>query len=116
MFSDAAKNTMLDALTADRVRLHQGDPGSAGTQNAIGAGLVTAAFDAASGGSRQLSADVEFTGLGNGTAVTWFSVWKNAGTVFLGRGQITTGPQNASSAGNFQLKSSGTFLRIDDED
>jgi hypothetical protein len=112
-FSTAAKNTMLDALTADRVRLHSGDPGAAGTANALGAGLVAATFAAASGGERPLSAAVDVTGLAGAQSVTWYSVWTNAGAVFLGSGQITTGDVAANAAGEYRL-TTATKLDIND--
>jgi hypothetical protein len=102
-FSTTAKNTMLDALTADRVRLHSGDPGAAGTNNALGAGLSAATFDAAASGERVLSAQVDVTGLAASQSVTYFSVWKNAGTVFEGSGQITTGDVTANASGEYSL-------------
>lgn len=109
-FSTTAKNSMLDALTADRIRLHSGDPGAAGTANALGAGLSSATFNAASGGERALNADVTVTGLSALQSVTWFSVWQNAGTVFHGSGQITSGDVAANAAGEYTLK--GTTSKI----
>jgi hypothetical protein len=102
-FVESAKNAMLDSLTLDRVRLHSGDPGAAGTDNALGAGLEAATFAAASAGERALSADVDVTGLAASQSVTWFSVWTNAGTVFRASGTISSGDVNANAAGEFSL-------------
>jgi hypothetical protein len=104
MFSDTAKNTMLDALTADRARLHSGDPGAAGTSNALGT-LTACTFAAAASGERALSAAVDFTGLTASQSVTWYSVWNNNGgtPIFLGRGQITSGDVAANAAGEYRL-------------
>jgi len=112
-FSEAGKNTMLDALTADLVQLHSGDPGAAGTSNALGS-KVASTFAAASGGARALSAQVDFTGLTASQSVTHFSVWKNdTADVFEGSGQITTGDTAANSAGEFSL-TTDTELTIND--
>jgi hypothetical protein len=111
-FSTTAKNLMLDALTADRVRLHSGDPGSSGTDNTIAAaGLTASTFAAASGGERALSVQVDFTGLTANQSVTYFSHWKAAGSVFEGSGTISTGDVTANAAGEFSLTTS-TKLRI----
>lgn len=112
-FSTTAKNTMLDALTADRVRLHSGDPGAAGTSNTIAAfGLTASTFNAASSGERTLASDVAFTGGSAAQSVTYFSVWKNVGTVFEGSGQITSGDVTANAAGEYTLKATTTKLSI----
>ena len=101
-FHVVAKNQMLDGLTVDRVRLHSGDPGTDGTANQVGS-LTAATFAAAASGERALSAPVDFTGLGAGQSVTWYSVWLNAGTVYKGKGQITTGDVAANAAGEYRL-------------
>jgi hypothetical protein len=113
-YSTTAKNTMLNALAANRVRLHSGDPGAAGTSNQLGAGLETATFAAASGSERALSTDVTVTGLTALQTVTWFSVWNSTGPTFEGSGQITTGDTSASASGSFTLKATNTKLRITD--
>lgn len=114
MFATAAKNLMLDALTADRVRLHSGDPGASGTSNTLGS-LTTAVFAAASSGARALNAAVDFTGLGASQSVTWYSVWNNNGgsPIFLGRGQITSGDVTANAAGEYTL-TTACQLQIND--
>jgi hypothetical protein len=103
----AGKNAMLDALTADRVQLHSGDPGSSGTSNQLGT-KVAATFSAASSGSRALASQVDFTGLTALQSVTWYSVWDNNGgsPVFLGRGEITAGDVAANAAGEYSLTTS----------
>lgn len=113
-YSTAAKNLMLDALTADRVRLHSGDPGAAGTDNTIvAAGLTAATFNAAGSGERALDANVEFTGMDAAQAVTHYSIWLNAGTVFRGS-KALTGDQAANAAGAYTLLASGTSFSITD--
>lgn len=112
-FSTAAKNTMLDALTADLIQLHSGAPGAAGTDNALGS-KVACVFAAASGGERLLNAAVDFTGLTANQSVTHFSVWEDdTSDVFEGSGQITAGDVEANSAGEFTL-TTATKLDIND--
>ena len=111
-FSTAAKNSMLNALEPDGVRLHSGDPGSAGTSNALGSGNESATFDAAANGERALTSDVTVTGLSAEQSVTHFSVWDD--TVFLGSGQITSGDTAANADGEFTLKGTTTKLDLND--
>ena len=73
-FSNTAKETMLDALTANQVRLHSGDPGGAGTNAQVG-DPEGATFLPASGDARDLQTNVDFTGLDPQQSITWFSVW-----------------------------------------
>jgi hypothetical protein len=108
-FSTAALNQALDGITIDRVMLHSGDPGATGSANQVSA-LQAATFNAASGAARALNADVAFTGLTANVGVTWFSVWLNAGTVFKGRFQITSGDVAANAAGEYTLKAPTTQL------
>ena len=106
-YAVTARNLALDAITVDRVRLHSGDPGSAGTDNALGS-LTAATFNAAASGERLLDADVTLTSLGANQAVSHFSVWLNSGTVFRGGFSITSGDTNANSAGEYTLKATTT--------
>ena len=108
-YAVTARNLALDAITVDRVRLHSGDPGSAGTDNALGS-LTAATFNAAASGERLLDADVTLTSLGANQAVSHFSVWLNAGTVFRGGFSITSGDTNANSAGEYTLKATTTKM------
>jgi hypothetical protein len=112
-FATTAKNAMLDALTLDRIRLHSGAPGAAGTDNALGAGLSAATFAAASSGSRALSSGVAVTGLSASQSVTHFSVWTNSGSVFRGSGTISSGDVAANAAGEYTL-ATGTTVAIND--
>jgi len=112
-FAVTAKNAMLDSLTLDRIRLHSGDPGAAGTSNQLGAGLSAATFAAASASSRALSVAVAVTGLAASQSVTHFSVWTNASAIFRGSGTISTGDVTANAAGEFSL-ATGTTLTLSD--
>ncbi len=113
--TEATKNIMLDAVTFDRVRLHSGAPGASGTANALGAGLSTATFAAASGGERALASAVTVTGLSANQSVTHYSVWThNGGTpIFRGDAAITTGDTTANSAGEYTL-TTGNKIRLRD--
>jgi hypothetical protein len=103
---------MANALTLDAIRLHSGDPGGAGTSNALGAGLSAATFAAASGsGVRTLSSDVTVTGLTPAQSVTHFSVWTTSGAVFHGSVDITSGAVNADGAGEYTLLATSTLFR-----
>ncbi|MBU0967319.1 MAG: hypothetical protein KKA54_13170 [Proteobacteria bacterium] len=63
-FVNAAKNTMLDALTVAYASLHNGDPGATGTNEVTGGSPAYArkavTFNAAAAGARALNADVTF--------------------------------------------------------
>lgn len=112
-FSTAAKNTMLDALTMDRVRLHSGDPGASGTSNTIAAfGLTAASFNAAASGERTMNGDVAFSGGSAAQSVTYFSIWSSTGPTYHCSGQITSGDVTANAAGEYTLKGTTTKASI----
>ncbi len=111
-FATAAKNTMLDSLTVNRVRLHNGNPGAFGTDNALGA-LTAAVFDAASAGERALNANVTLTGLGASQPVTHVSFWQAAGTLFHGS-QTLIGSTTADVDGEYVLLAATTSLLLSD--
>ena len=112
-FSTTAKNTMLDALTVDRIQLHSGDPGAAGTANVVADTKLAATFAAASNGERALSTDVDYTGLSANQSVTYISFWKNDGTVFHGS-KALTGDQAANASGEYTVKATTTKLSLTD--
>ena len=112
-FSTTAKNTMLDALTVDRIQLHSGDPGADGTANVISDTKVAATFSAASSGERPLATAVNYTGLTPGQSVTYISFWKNDGTVFHGS-KAVTGDQAANASGEYTVKAATTKLSLTD--
>lgn len=111
-YTETIKNTMLDAFTPSHCQLHSGDPGAAGTSNAVGV-KQAGTFAAASGGSRALNAQIDFTGLSANQAVSWFSVWGEAGATFYARGELT-GDSNANASGEFSL-TTATSLSITDD-
>jgi hypothetical protein len=112
-FAAVAKNEALDGIIVDRIRLHSGDPGAAGTANALGAGLSAATFSAAASGERALASGVTVSGLAANQAVAFFSVWQNSGTVFKGGFPITSGDTTANAAGEYTL-AVGTKLTATD--
>lgn len=112
-FSTTAKNTMLDALTADRIQLHSGDPGVDGTGNVIAGTMKEATFAAANAASRALSSDVAYTDLTPAQSITHVSFWKNDGTVFHG-GQALTGDKAANASGEYTVKAATTKLSLSD--
>lgn len=115
MFVEAAKHTMLNALTADRVQLHSGDPGAAGTNNVVATTYVAATFSAASGGERVLASDVAFTGLTANQTITHMTVWNhNGGTAILHGSKAITGDQAANASGEYTLKATTTKLALSD--
>ena len=110
-FSTVALNQALDGVTVDAIRLHSDDPGSAGTDNALGSGIVAATFNAASGSERLLDADVEFTGLGASAAVGFYSLWLTSGSVFKGGFAMGGGSDaTANAAGEYTLKATTTKM------
>ena len=118
VFSENAKDKMLDALTPVHAVLHTGDPGAAGTTNRIGGDFSTAescSFSAASGGERALAAQVDWTGLTPSQSVTWASFWTDStGSPgdFEGKTALT-GDSAANSAGEFSI-TTATKLKITD--
>jgi hypothetical protein len=110
-FSEAGLNIATNAVAAQalRMRTHTGDPGAAGTSNGGTGAAQPCAWASASGGEAALSAPVAFSGLAASEAVTWFSVWNEANSTFLGRGQVTTGDVAANAAGEYTF-TTGTKL------
>lgn len=109
--STAGLNQAANAILVDRIRLHSGDPGAAGTSNTLGAGLTVATFSAASNGVRSLSAPVTITGLGANQSVTHISFWQNTGSVFLGSQARTSGDTAANAAGEYTV-TTGTSIGV----
>lgn len=95
------KHLKLDAVPCDAIRLHSGDPGAAGTDFALGAGLSAATFSAAASGERALAAAVEVTGLAPGQSVLFVSVWGSG--IFRTSMAITSGDVVANAIGSYNL-------------
>lgn len=99
-FSDLVANAWLDAVcnaTAYSeaevwVKLHTGDPGSAGTSNAATETTrKQASFSAASGRAITNDAAVEWTNVSTTETYTWISLWDaSTGGNFLGRDDLSS--------------------------
>lgn len=76
MFTTAVKNTMLDAISIDAISGHSAFPGGTGASEFSGGGYAraAAAFSAAAGGTRSLSASVGIT-VPTGETVRWLGLW-----------------------------------------
>ncbi len=59
MLTDTALNQAADGVTVDRIKLHSGDPGAAGTLNEIAATETVISLGAAAGGIRSMPTAVD---------------------------------------------------------
>lgn len=112
-FSDAVANSWLDALARGTpydndevwVKLHLGDPGSAGTANpAVEATRKQATFGSAAA-SRAISntAAVEWTNVSTTETYTWVSFWSaSSGGTFLGRDDLSS-PAPVEAGDTFRI-------------
>ena len=103
---NALGNATSFSVTTAYVKLHVGDPGSAGTSNAATETTRKAvSFAAASNGALASDADVTWTNIAGSQDATHFTAWDNetAGN-FLFSGTITG---NAYTAGDTYTISSG---------
>lgn len=105
---DALGNATSFSVTTVYIKLHVGDPGSAGTSNAATETTRKAAsFAAASGGVLTSDADVTWTNIAGSQDATHFTAWDNATTGnFLFSGTITA---NAYTAGDTYTITSGSL-------
>ena len=91
---------------AVQIKLHSGDPGSAGTSNTTTAGAGTPTWaSTSSGGVLDLASAINFTGGAGGGTCSWVSLWTSGGSQFLGRFQITSGDTTFNAAGEYTLDS-----------
>jgi len=115
-------NSVLDALcraqnitapTAFYVKLHVGDPGSAGTSNtAVEATRKAATFSAASAGAITTTGNLDWTSVAGTETITHVSFWNHAtaGT-FLGSDALEV--SKALTAGdNFQIAAGDIDLSV----
>ena len=94
-FSDTERNRVADYGTASNmtIRVHTGDPGTAGTSNRIGsveAALASTNWSAAASGISSYNAQVVFTVLSTTAeqTVRWYSLWR--GGTFVGREEMSS--------------------------
>ena len=107
-FLDAVGNATAYSATNVYVKLHVGDPGSAGTSNpATETTRKIASFAAASAGILTSDAALTWTNIAGSEDATFFSVWDNltAGN-FLFSGTISG---NAYTAGDTYVIESGSL-------
>ena len=107
-FATTALNSMLDSLTVNTAKLHNGDPGAVGTANELTGGTYASkavTFGAASSGVRTKTGTATF-GVPAGGSVQYVSFW-NSGT-FLWSDQVTT--EAFAAAGTYALSASTMTL------
>jgi hypothetical protein len=109
---NALGNATSFSVTTAYVKLHVGDPGSAGTSNAATETTRKAvSFAAASNGALASDADVTWTNIAGSQDATHFTAWDNetAGN-FLFSGTITG---NAYTAGDtYTISSAGLTVSL----
>jgi hypothetical protein len=109
---NALGNATSFSVTTAYVKLHVGDPGSAGTSNAATETTRKAvSFAAASNGALASDADVSWTNIAGSQDATHFTAWDNetAGN-FLFSGTITG---NAYTAGDtYTISSAGLTVSL----
>ena len=88
-----ANQTNYTAPTALWIKLHIGDPGSAGTSNAATETTrkdITASFAAASGGTCTTNADTTWTNVAATEDYTHYTIWSaSSGGTFYWSGTVT---------------------------
>jgi len=101
-------NTFLDSIATKYVKLHIGDPGSAGTANpATETTRKAATFASAASGSIASSADVTWTAIAGSEDASYFTIWDAATSGnFLLSGTISG---NAYTAGDNYTIPSGSL-------
>lgn len=103
----AVKNTMLDAVTINKIRLHSGAT-TDGTQNVVQLvgdtnAEAAAAYGPAANGERDLSATVNIATIKATSVVSHFSIWN--GTTYLGSKQFTSNSETYSNDGEANVTS-----------
>lgn len=108
-----ARNVSWTAPAAFCVKLHTGDPGSAGTANAAGnTTRVAVTCSAASAGSITNSADVAWTNVGTAETYSHVSFWSAtvAGT-FLGSDDLAVS-RTVAVGDNFTISAASLTLAL----
>lgn len=114
-FTTTAKNAMLNALTVNRIQLHSGNPGPNGDQNVISGTMKPATFGAASGGVRQLTEDVNYTGLTPNQEITYLTAWDyNNGNPIYQWSSAISGDTRANASGEYKIKAGDTKMELVD--
>ena len=113
ILNSLCRNTTWTAPAAFYVKLHIGDPGSAGTSNAAGnTTRVAATLSAASSGNITNSADVAWTNVSTSETYSHVSFWdaSSSGT-FLGSNALTAS-KAVISGDSFTIAASSLSLAI----
>lgn len=121
-FSDAVVNAMLDAFArnvsyangAVWVKLHTGDPGSAGTSNAAGeTSRQQATFgSAASGRAISNTTNIEWSSVSTTETITHISLWSaSSGGTFLGRDELSA-PASLTAGDPFRIPAGDLDLTL----
>lgn len=114
-FVAAAKNTMLNSLTVDRLSLHSGDPGVDGLSNELSGGSPAYArkscvFNAAASGERLLNANVTFDVPASTVAYVGFWDYNGGSMVFHGSDPVTN--EVFAAQGQYIVTATTTKLAI----
>lgn len=118
-YDTTARNVGVDAIAALglRLALHTGDPGGANSaSNEVTGGSPAyarkaCAWNAASGGSAALSANVVFD-VPAGTTVSWISCWNTAGTVRYFKKDVTD--EAFGAQGTYTVLAASTSIDLND--
>jgi hypothetical protein len=103
-FLDALLRNVSYANAAVYVKLHTGDPGSAGANNAAGnTTRQQATFGAASAESATTTADIVWTNVSTSETYTHISLWSaSSGGTYLGNAALTSS-QAVVAGNNFRI-------------
>jgi hypothetical protein len=103
-FLDALCRNVSYSVAAFYVKLHTGDPGSAGANNAAGnTTRQQATFSAASGGSITNSADIVWTNVSTSETYSHVSFWTaSSGGTYLGNDDLASS-QAVVAGNNFRI-------------
>ena len=98
----AEDDSLAAKFVADvaHMSLHSADPGTTGASETTAARVVPSLSH--TNGVVSLASAAAFTGGAANGAVTWVGFW-NAGNVFIGKLQITTGDTTFNSAGAYTV-------------
>lgn len=98
----ATKNTMLNAIVPDLIKLHSGDPTATGNAATISGANKACSYSAAANGERDLAAAVEID-VPLGATVSHYSVWQ--GTTLRSYDQFDSNAETYANAGKANVTS-----------
>lgn len=111
---DAVGNNVSFAVASVYVKLHTGDPGEAGTNNAAGETTrKLASFSAASGGSMVTDADLAWTSVSTAETYSHISLWDaSSGGNCLWVGALTAS-KTVAVGDNFTIPAGSLTLSLE---